>query len=279
MPIMRSTKRPTAKTSSDRVYTKIISDLNDEIDQLARQNRSLSENLSRSENQISNDCGKEYKLDQQNKSLLDELCQVSKENLDMKADFRRQLDALTAENNRLHLELAEALHQQTELQVQTKKTVQEKSTLERSLTGIEQQMQTRENDLGGMRNLVLRLEEDKKRLAQRIEKLTANERALVLELERLKRHGGLSSSKGKTINRLEEHLAGIEADRDYWRNQVELMQQMLAYPSLVARSNSTSRVSSRLKSKPPSGQSKLNSKSKESTLQHKVSLPDTRKIT
>lgn len=98
------------------------------------------------------------------------------------------------------------------------------------------------------------------------------ERALVLELERVKRHGGFSSSKTKSISRLEEHLAGIEADRDYWRNQVELLQQMLAHPSLAPRSNSTSRVSSRLKSKPPSGQTKTTSKAKETPLQHKVRL-------
>ncbi|VDO79858.1 unnamed protein product [Schistosoma curassoni] len=116
-------------------------------------------------------------------------------------------------------------------------------------------MDTSERD---MRNLILRAEEDKKRLAQRIEKLTANERALVLELERLKRHGGTSDGRTKRISQLDEFISGIEADRDYWRGQVEILQQMLNYPSLTSGTEGSgigrTTTSSRLKSKPPTGQ-------------------------
>ncbi|KAA0197941.1 hypothetical protein FBUS_05513 [Fasciolopsis buskii] len=270
MPAVRLTKPQMGKSNTSKGYTKIIRDLNDEIDQLARQNQTLSENLSLYEKRISSEYHKESELEKQNKSLIDELCRVNKENVTAKADFRHQLDTLIADNNRLHMELAQAINKQNAIQMQAKQIEQEKATLERSLSETDRGKPNRENDARAMRNLVLRLEEDKKRLAQRIEKLTANERALVLELERVKRHGGFSSSKTKSISRLEEHLAGIEADRDYWRNQVELLQQMLAHPSLAPRSNSTSRVSSRLKSKPPSGQTKTTSKAKETPLQHKL---------
>ncbi|VEL36322.1 unnamed protein product [Protopolystoma xenopodis] len=76
------------------------------------------------------------------------------------------------------------------------------------------------------------------------------ERSLVLELQRIKRYavagsnvaetgrGGLhgkasggptSGQSGKQpIGHLEEHIRGLEEDRDYWRNQVELLTQMLS---------------------------------------------------
>ncbi|KAF8566070.1 hypothetical protein P879_06144 [Paragonimus westermani] len=133
----------------------------------------------------------------------------------------------------------------------------ERTRLEHSLSDTRQIRQTTDQEDRDLRSLIFRLEDDKKRLAQRIEKLCANERALVLELERLKRHGtsGLSLSRGKMFNRLEEHLHGVEADRDYWRNQVELLQQMMANPRLVGRGGSTNRgTSGRIKCKPPSGQ-------------------------
>ncbi|KAF5402133.1 hypothetical protein PHET_04700 [Paragonimus heterotremus] len=136
-------------------------------------------------------------------------------------------------------------------------TLKERTRLEHTLSDTRQIRQTTEQDSRDLRSLIFRLEDDKKRLAQRIEKLCANERALVLELERLKRHGssGLSLSKGKMFNRLEEHLHGLEADRDYWRNQVELLQQMMANPGLVGRVGSVNRgTGGRLKCKPPSGQ-------------------------
>nr|VZI39611.1 unnamed protein product [Spirometra erinaceieuropaei] len=99
-----------------------------------------------------------------------------------------------------------------------------------------------EQDAQDLRTFLLRAEEDKKRLAQRIEKLTANERALVLEIERLKRLTGTRGQKtaGKRISQLDEHIAGIEQDRDYWRSQVELLTHMLACSSLVGK-NGTSK--------------------------------------
>uniref|UniRef100_A0A0V0J2V1 Uncharacterized protein n=1 Tax=Schistocephalus solidus TaxID=70667 RepID=A0A0V0J2V1_SCHSO len=102
-----------------------------------------------------------------------------------------------------------------------------------------------EQDAQDLRTFLLRAEEDKKRLAQRIEKLTANERALVLEIERLKRLTGTRGQKmaGKRISQLDEHIAGIEQDRDYWRSQVELLTHMLACSSLVGKNGSSKQLS------------------------------------
>lgn len=79
------------------------------------------------------------------------------------------------------------------------------------------------------------------------------ERVLVLELERLKRRGSGAGNDGRTINQLEEHIRGIENDRDYWRNQVDLLQQIISCPGLINERHKT--PVSRLKSKPPIGQS------------------------
>ncbi|CAI2727222.1 unnamed protein product [Schistosoma spindalis] len=134
----------------------------------------------------------------------------------------------------------------------------ERENLERNLSDAQKKCHTMDTSERDMRNLILRAEEDKKRLAQRIEKLTANERALVLELERLKRHGGTSDGRTKRISQLDEFISGIEADRDYWRGQVEILQQMLNYPSLTSGTEGSgigrTTTSSRLKSKPPTGQ-------------------------
>ncbi|KAM7540768.1 hypothetical protein Aperf_G00000041777 [Anoplocephala perfoliata] len=80
-----------------------------------------------------------------------------------------------------------------------------------------------------------------------------------MELERLKlRTGGTKStsngengraSKKKSTSNLEEHIAGLVQDRDYWKGQVDHLSQMLACPSIVgfrnAKSFSTgSRISS-----------------------------------
>uniref|UniRef100_A0A5K3FC40 Cytospin-A n=2 Tax=Mesocestoides corti TaxID=53468 RepID=A0A5K3FC40_MESCO len=105
-----------------------------------------------------------------------------------------------------------------------------------------QAMRRNETDLDEgvreVRGFLLRAEEDKKRLAQRIEKLVANERVLVMEIERLKRRGPNGTGRPpiqKKTSQLDEHILGLEQDRDYWKGQVELLSQMLACPGVVGQ--------------------------------------------
>ncbi|BHF58848.1 hypothetical protein SprV_0100180300 [Sparganum proliferum] len=128
-----------------------------------------------------------------------------------------------------------------------------------------------EQDAQDLRAFLLRAEEDKKRLAQRIEKLTANERALVLEIERLKRLTGTRGQKtaGKRISQLDEHIAGIEHDRDYWRSQVELLTHMLACSSLVGK-NGTSKQLTKSNSEKALRSGSLSSKTRRDTQKAKI---------
>ncbi|VUZ47119.1 unnamed protein product, partial [Hymenolepis diminuta] len=126
-----------------------------------------------------------------------------------------------------------------------------------------------------IRTFLLRAEEDKRRLAQRIDKLIANERVLIMELERLKRRGGGSvagttnngrTSQKKATSNLEEHIAGLVQDRDYWKGQVDLLSQMLACPSIVGLRNAKPlSTGSRIGSAPKLSRSKSQRES-----QHKI---------
>lgn len=97
------------------------------------------------------------------------------------------------------------------------------------------------NEKTRLDDLVSRVQADKQRLGERIAKLTASERELILELERVKsvkgvgaggkgtgggggRGGARASSPSKAVERLRREL---ETDRDYWRGECDLLQQML----------------------------------------------------
>lgn len=100
-----------------------------------------------------------------------------------------------------------------------------------------------------------------------------------MELERLKRRGGgtVPSSSGgggrtgqkKSTSNLEEHIAGLVQDRDYWKGQVDLLSQMLVCPSIVGFRNAKPfSTGSRISSAP-----KLNlSKSQREDRKFKVNL-------
>ncbi|CAH8514012.1 unnamed protein product [Heterobilharzia americana] len=261
MPTACLEKTPPRSNIARKEYNKLIGELNNEIERLSEQNRSLSEKLAISEEQISVGRRNERDLENHNKALVEELCQLSKANLTLKDEHRHEIESIEEETKRLRIQLDDAVKQKIEAEKEILKLNMERENLERNLSDAQKECHTMDNSERDMRNLILRAEEDKKRLAQRIEKLTANERALVLELERLKRHGGTSDGRGKRISQLDEFITGIEADRDYWRGQVELLQQMLNYPALtsgtdgtvVGRTSSTTNPGSRLKSKPPTG--------------------------
>ncbi|KAL5111956.1 hypothetical protein TcWFU_004367 [Taenia crassiceps] len=131
--------------------------------------------------------------------------------------------------------------------------MKENTKLSGELRSMQQNEVDFENAAREVRTFLLRAEEDKKRLMNRIEKLTANERVLISEIERLKRRGGTNGStrpsSQKKSGSLEEHITGLEHDRDYWKSQVELLSQMLTCPSIAGSRNTTnkqggSRVSS-----------------------------------
>ncbi|VDK20611.1 unnamed protein product [Taenia asiatica] len=131
--------------------------------------------------------------------------------------------------------------------------MKENAKLNGELKSMQQNEAEFENAAREVRTFLLRAEEDKKRLMNRIEKLTANERVLISEIERLKRRGGTNGGarppSQKKSGSLEEHVAGLEQDRDYWKSQVELLSQMLTCPSIVGSRSTTnkqggSRVSS-----------------------------------
>ncbi|KER31006.1 hypothetical protein T265_02683 [Opisthorchis viverrini] len=121
----------------------------------------------------------------------------------------------------------------------------EKNRLQHSLSDPPQKHYSQEFRGEEMKSVISRLEDDKKRLSQRIEKLTANEKALVSELERLKRHGCLT--KSQSANHVGEYVNELEADRDYWRSQVEVLQRM------IQNASQTTPTRGKVKSKPPPG--------------------------
>ncbi|KAF8566071.1 hypothetical protein P879_06145 [Paragonimus westermani] len=112
MPPVRTVKARYPSSGAKREYEKLVSDLNAEIDRLSCQNRSLSENLSRTEEKIVSERKNERDLEKHNQSLLNELYQLNKENMTMKADFRKQMEMMENETNQLRTQLCEQMAKQ-----------------------------------------------------------------------------------------------------------------------------------------------------------------------
>ncbi len=71
----------------------------------------------------------------------------------------------------------------------------------------------------------------------------------MLEIDRLKHKNGIVKKRGKSPDRMQIFIKGIEEERDYWKGEVEVLQKLLRSKS---RSNSPARSRSPTRSKSPS---------------------------
>ena len=54
-----------------------------------------------------------------------------------------------------------------------------------------------------------------------------SERELVLEIDRLKHKNGVVKRRGKSPNRVDAFIRGLEEERNYWKAEVDTLQKML----------------------------------------------------
>ena len=71
------------------------------------------------------------------------------------------------------------------------------------------------------------------------------EKELVLEIERLKRKNGPGVKKNKIPSKLDAFIRGIEEERDYYKQQTDILQRMLRGEPGSLPKRSTSKPSSR----------------------------------
>ncbi|EUB64513.1 Centrosomal protein [Echinococcus granulosus] len=212
-------------------------------------------------------------------------------NVEPKASADSGIQLITCEDRPVRLNDAQQLLNENKIQLLMK----ENAKLNDELRSMQQNEVDFENAARDVRTLLLRSEEDKKHLMNRIEKLTANgitviqsslfllERVLISEIERLKRRGGTTGStrppSQKKSGSLEEHITGLEQDRDYWKNQVELLSQMLTCPSIVGpRSTTNKQVGSRVSSASKLGRGKAQKDERTSRIEEDLkALQETRR--
>lgn len=75
------------------------------------------------------------------------------------------------------------------------------------------------------------------------------EKELVLEIERLKRKNGPSTKKGKIPSKLDAFIRGIEEERDYYKQQTDMLQRMLRGEPASTLSKPSSRSASPVREK------------------------------
>lgn len=241
-----------ALESKNRSNERMISHLNIQVDFLQQKNRELERKLADSrllgddtETKLSRAQARfrELELELKDADLVTKRLQTDKDVVVRAAD--REMGEAKDELEKSRHELEDLDNNISQLRAENKRLAKDYSDMKARLT-------VREADNLKLEDLLDRLQEEKKRLMQRNNKLTANEKELVLEIERLKRKNGPGPKKGKIPSKLDAFIRGIEEERDYYKQQTDMLQRMLrGEPALVTKvsSRAGSRSSSPVREK------------------------------
>lgn len=140
--------------------------------------------------------------------------------------------------------------------------VQENTRLSSELENTRRDVANEGLEHARLQDLLEKVQADKKRLSGRVSKLLETEKDLVLEIDRLKHHrnGTVHShshnKKAGKDKHIEDLLRGLEQERDYYKNEVSVLQQLLKprsrSPSPSGRVSRSSTPAKRISSPSPS---------------------------
>lgn len=217
-----------ALEARSRQSERMLSHLNIQVDYLQQKNHELQGQLDR----LTSRAESSSAVDARNYELAKEL-----------KDIDRTAQRLRRENDKVsHVTDFEIDQNKTELE-RTKFQLEKMDLLMNQLKGEKEQRQTeieviaRELDSEReekkrLMSLIHRVQEDKQRLGEKISQLTVSERELVLEIDRLRRQqknvlSHKQHSKVASDEASDAVVRDVEEERDYWKNEVQVLQEIL----------------------------------------------------
>ncbi|CAH1777332.1 unnamed protein product [Owenia fusiformis] len=237
-----------ALEARNRANERLISQLNIQIDYLQQKNREVEHRLSEAEIYEREALDKSVNFESKARQLEDELQDVDLLASRLKTDKNAALRVADHELDEAKVELEKSRQELEDMDVQVAQLRAERDRLLNEQIDLKSNLNTKTADNQRMDDLVDKMQADKKRLSSRVNKLTSNERELVLEIERLKNKAAPKRKGGKSINRLDSFIKGLEEERDYWREEVDALQKLLRLHGpgsspMRSRSPSRSKVS------------------------------------
>ncbi|KAI8484989.1 hypothetical protein Bbelb_372350 [Branchiostoma belcheri] len=187
-----------------RANEKLISHLNVQVDYLQQANRDLERRLQDVLEDRRSAAREQLELTSRNEKLMSELQDIDR--LAGELQKHKEQAITTADNEVRNIE-------------ERKSLLSENDRLGSDLT-------TKMAEAQRLHDLMDKVQEDKRHLSDRVNKLTKKEKDLVLELERL-RDMSVRHKRDKSPSRLDNFIKSLEEERDYYKQEVDVLQNML----------------------------------------------------
>ncbi|KAF6026416.1 CEP135 [Bugula neritina] len=225
-----------ALEARNRSNEKLISHLNIQIDYLQQKNKELERKLGESRVGEANARQLAVSADLEKSNLEMTLKDVDRTARRLKNDKDAVIDVADKEMAEAKLELSKSNKEIEKLDLELSKLRQSVTELKKRITSYQAtpDLRCRAADFERLENLVDKVQQDKRKLGVRVNRLVQTEKELVTELDKYKR-----SKKGPAIqaarlrnrspNRFDQLIKNLEQERDYWKAEVERLQEVMTY--------------------------------------------------
>eukprot|EP00794_Sanderia_malayensis_P007402 gene7402-8222_t len=232
--------RDNKRESGDRV----IAHLNVQVDYLQQANRDLEQQIKHALDSQHAATSTAKELQEKNDELCGELRKLDKTVKKMESNHEAETSTLRRQMREIQDELGGKHQSVIDMQAELHRVKKERESMIDESERLTNTLANAQEDIGKISALLEKTDKEKRRLQEKNAKLTITERELVMELERLKLSKTGSRKSAKSPDRVELLMRNLEDERDHYRDECEILQEMIK-KRITTSKHSTSRSPSR----------------------------------
>ncbi|XP_066287957.1 centrosomal protein of 135 kDa-like isoform X2 [Branchiostoma lanceolatum] len=209
-----------------RANEKLISHLNVQVDYLQQANRDLERRLQDVLEDRRSAAREQMELSTRNDKLMSELQDIDRLAGELQKHKEQAITTADNEVRSIEIDLRRSQRQLETAETEVATLREERKSLLSENDRLGSDLATKMAEAQRLHDLMDKVQEDKRHLSDRVNKLTKKEKELVLELERL-RDMSVRHKRDKSPSRLDNFIKSLEEERDYYKQEVDVLQNML----------------------------------------------------
>lgn len=231
---------------------RLIAHLNVQVEYLQKTNQELELRIRELEDTKCMTVRANHKLEGDVDRLHAELRDIDSLAQQMEAEKKNAIKIADQEIHDTHNELRDSKKREVMLETKLLEAEEYQRKLMEENEHIQEKFAAARIEIQEMKDLMDKIQDDKKLLSDRISTLSAKEKTFAMELERHRGSPGKARRNDKGSSKLDSFIRTLENERDYYKNECDVLNTMLRRRGGRAKSRSPTRSSKRSKSPGPS---------------------------
>ncbi|XP_077967982.1 centrosomal protein of 135 kDa-like [Styela clava] len=227
--------------SNDR----LISHLNIQVEYLQKTNQELEDRINELEDSKSMTIRANHRLEGDVDKLHAELRNIDNLAQQMEDEKKNAIEMADREIQDAQIELRNSKRQETLLETKLLEAEEYQKKLMGENDNLQNKLAVSKSEVRNLNDLIDKIQSDKKLLSDHVQSLTSKEKKLATELERYRISPKKAHRRDKSPSKLDSFIRTLEKERDYYKDECDVLNTMLQNRSGKATSVTRARGRSR----------------------------------